>query len=64
MFGSIFLRAHLSESWLNLSIIILFLCLIPIFAYGALREPGTREVLLDGWSPIIFSMVSHLYCIM
>lgn len=58
VFGTLFLRVHLNESWLNVFVILLFFCLIPLFTFGALRENGTKNVLLHGWSPIIFSMVS------
>jgi solute carrier family 41 len=56
-FGSYFLSAHVNESWLNVVVILIFLCLAPVWMYLASREPSTRAVLEDGWSPVIFSML-------
>lgn len=56
-FGSYFLHAHINESWLNITVIVIFLCLAPIWMWLASREPSTRTVLEDGWSPVIFSML-------
>ncbi|EYC10268.1 hypothetical protein Y032_0056g2647 [Ancylostoma ceylanicum] len=57
MFGSVFLEAHLTESWLNVTIIIVLLLIAPIWIRLALRDDGAKEVLSDGWSPIIFAML-------
>ncbi|XGW28811.1 hypothetical protein V3C99_008535 [Haemonchus contortus] len=56
-FGSIFLDAHLTESWLNVTIIVVILLIAPIWIRLALRDEGSKEVLSKGWSPIIFSML-------
>lgn len=57
VFGSMFLVAHKSESWLNSSVIILFLVALPIWITMASRDPTTNSILRNGWSPIIFSML-------
>ncbi|WKY05709.1 hypothetical protein Q1695_006144 [Nippostrongylus brasiliensis] len=57
MFGSVFLEAHLTESWLNVTIIIVLLLVAPLWIRLALRDEGAKEVLYNGWSPIIFSML-------
>ncbi|KAK5975931.1 hypothetical protein GCK32_002409, partial [Trichostrongylus colubriformis] len=57
MFGSIFLDAHLTESWLNTAIIIVLMLISPVWIRLALRDEGAKEVLHNGWSPIIFSML-------
>uniref|UniRef100_A0A0K0FBP4 Divalent cation transporter n=1 Tax=Strongyloides venezuelensis TaxID=75913 RepID=A0A0K0FBP4_STRVS len=56
-FGSFYLRAHETESWLNLIVIILFICIAPFCAAVAYNENTTNQVLCNGWSPIIFSML-------
>ncbi|CAI4221340.1 unnamed protein product [Auanema sp. JU1783] len=57
MYGSLFLTAHETESWLNVSIILLFVLLTPLWIRVALTDEGTSEVLSKGWSPVIFSML-------
>lgn len=57
LFGSAFLRAHLTESWLNVATIIVFLFAAPFFALAAKRDEGAKVVLYNGWSPVIFSML-------
>lgn len=39
--------------WVEASILILLLCLIPIWAYLSYRNPYTKQVLYSGWIPII-----------
>ncbi|KAE9553250.1 hypothetical protein FO519_003508, partial [Halicephalobus sp. NKZ332] len=56
-FGSMFLKAHLTDSWMNVMVIVAFVLAIPIWATAACRDGSTRAVLEDGWSPIIFSML-------
>jgi len=56
-FGTIFLRAHRIESWLNTAVILAFLCALPLFTSIASKCDSTARVLRDGWSPIIFSML-------
>lgn len=46
MFGTIFLNAHLTESWLNILIILGFVVITPIWARKAAQEPTTKEVCL------------------
>uniref|UniRef100_A0A0N5AT29 Divalent cation transporter n=1 Tax=Syphacia muris TaxID=451379 RepID=A0A0N5AT29_9BILA len=55
--GTAFLRAHLTESWLNVATIIIFLLSSPFFAFVACRDEGAKSVLYNGWSPVIFSML-------
>ena len=55
--GSAFLHSHLSETWLNVGTIIFFLLLAPLFAFVAKREEGARDVLENGWSPVVCSML-------
>ncbi|KAH7695995.1 divalent cation transporter [Aphelenchoides avenae] len=56
-FGSMYLRAHLTESWLNVSVIAFFVVAMPFFATVAARDSATGTVLREGWSPILFSML-------
>lgn len=63
-FGSIFLKAHVRESWLNNFVIILFLFLIPFWVTFAKHDECSYQVLREGWSPIIFSMVSGFFYIL
>ncbi|VDP57807.1 unnamed protein product [Heligmosomoides polygyrus] len=42
--GSIFLEAHLTESWLNVTVILVILLISPIWIRLALRDEGTKEV--------------------
>uniref|UniRef100_A0A915DLH7 SLC41A/MgtE integral membrane domain-containing protein n=1 Tax=Ditylenchus dipsaci TaxID=166011 RepID=A0A915DLH7_9BILA len=56
VFGSIFLAAHQTESWLNTFVIVLFLLSIPFWVTAARREHSTEQLLRHGWSPIVFSM--------
>lgn len=55
--GSAFLRAHLTESWLNVAVVVIFLLAAPLWAMAARRDDGAKDVLENGWSPIIFSML-------
>uniref|UniRef100_A0A0M3I223 Divalent cation transporter n=1 Tax=Ascaris lumbricoides TaxID=6252 RepID=A0A0M3I223_ASCLU len=57
LFGSAFLRAHLTESWLNVAVVVIFLLAAPLWAMAARRDDGAKDVLENGWSPIIFSML-------
>ncbi|CAD6199420.1 unnamed protein product [Caenorhabditis auriculariae] len=57
MFGSVFLEAHLTDSWLNTAIIIAFLLIAPIWALFANNNEGTKETLYNGWTPVIMSML-------
>ncbi|CAI2351266.1 unnamed protein product [Caenorhabditis sp. 36 PRJEB53466] len=56
-FGSIFLKAHNTESWLNGVVIVVFLLLLPFYAKVANENEGTRETLYNGWTPVIMSML-------
>ncbi|KAI1733136.1 divalent cation transporter domain-containing protein [Ditylenchus destructor] len=56
-FGSVFLRAHVNETWLNSIVIVIFLISLPFWLILARREPSTTALLKDGWSPIVFSMM-------
>jgi len=56
-FGSFFLYAHQTESWLNIIVICVFVLMAPVWMVFAARDPITRRVLADGWSPVIFSML-------
>ncbi|KAK0398132.1 hypothetical protein QR680_002443 [Steinernema hermaphroditum] len=57
LFGSFFLRAHLTESWLNVAVIVAFLSAAPFWAYAASRDRTALDVLENGWTPVIFSML-------
>ncbi|VDK80307.1 unnamed protein product [Litomosoides sigmodontis] len=57
LLGSIFLNAHLNETWLNVGMIITFIMVTPFWTYLARKDEGTADVLENGWSPIIFSML-------
>ncbi|VDM57530.1 unnamed protein product [Angiostrongylus costaricensis] len=57
MFGTIFLDTHITGSSLNIVIIIVLLSMAPIWIRFVLRDEGAKEVLSDGWSPIIFAML-------
>lgn len=52
-----FLNAHITESWLNVIVIALFLLIAPLWALIARHDRSTTDVLENGWSPIIFSML-------
>lgn len=52
-----FLHAHLTDSWMNVMVIIAFILAIPIWGMAACRDGSSKAVLEDGWSPIIFSML-------
>jgi solute carrier family 41 len=56
-FGSLYLRAHLTESWLNVIVSLCFIAACPAFAMAADRDASTGAVLREGWSPILFSML-------
>uniref|UniRef100_A0AC34F140 SLC41A/MgtE integral membrane domain-containing protein n=1 Tax=Panagrolaimus sp. ES5 TaxID=591445 RepID=A0AC34F140_9BILA len=56
-FGSLFLHAHLSDSWMNVMVIAAFLIATPVWAMAACRDGSTKTVLEHGWSPIVFSML-------
>lgn len=56
-FGSVFLKAHNTESWLNGIVIIVFLLLLPLWAKVANGNEVTRETLYNGWTPVIISML-------
>ncbi|CAI5449189.1 unnamed protein product [Caenorhabditis angaria] len=56
-FGSIFLRAHKTEPWLNVGVIILFLLALPFWANYAKKHEVTKETLYNGWTPVISSML-------
>ncbi|OZC08143.1 divalent cation transporter, partial [Onchocerca flexuosa] len=57
LLGSIFLQAHLNETWLNVGVIVTFMIATPFWTYLARRDEDTTDVLENGWSPIIFSML-------
>ncbi|KAI6207154.1 Solute carrier family 41 member 1 [Aphelenchoides besseyi] len=52
-----FLTAHNSNSWLNVGVIIMFVLALPAWISVAKRDFMTLEILKNGWSPIIFSML-------
>uniref|UniRef100_A0AC35TI18 BTB domain-containing protein n=1 Tax=Rhabditophanes sp. KR3021 TaxID=114890 RepID=A0AC35TI18_9BILA len=56
-FGSYYLRAHETESWLNIIVIFLFILISPFCALAAYRDQTTATVLCEGWTPIVFSML-------
>lgn len=56
-FGSMFLHAHLTDSWMNVMVIVTFVIAVPIWSLAACRDGSTRLVLENGWSPIVFSML-------
>ncbi|CAD5219782.1 unnamed protein product [Bursaphelenchus okinawaensis] len=56
-FGSLFLKAHQTESWLNVVVIFMFVLALPFWVRIAKREEATLSILRDGWCPIIFSML-------
>lgn len=57
IFGRLFLDAEKSGyGWFNLLAILSFLFVIPVFALMAWRDSSSREVLRNGWTPIIFAM--------
>lgn len=56
-FGSLFLHAHLNDSWMNVMVIAAFLIATPVWAMAARRDGSTKIVLEEGWSPIVFSML-------
>uniref|UniRef100_A0A8R1Y2U6 SLC41A/MgtE integral membrane domain-containing protein n=1 Tax=Onchocerca volvulus TaxID=6282 RepID=A0A8R1Y2U6_ONCVO len=57
LLGSIFLQAHLNETWLNVVVIVTFMMATPFWTYLAQKDESTTDVLENGWSPIIFSML-------
>ncbi|KAE9421448.1 hypothetical protein Angca_002203, partial [Angiostrongylus cantonensis] len=57
MFGTIFLDSHITGSSLNIVIILVLLSMAPIWIRFVFRDEGAKEVLFDGWSPIIFAML-------
>ncbi|KAM3726804.1 Solute carrier family 41 member [Dirofilaria immitis] len=57
LLGSIFLQSHLNETWLNVGVIVTFMTTTPFWIYLARKNEGTTDVLENGWSPIIFSML-------
>jgi solute carrier family 41 len=57
VFGTLFLGAHKSESFLNSGVIILFLVALPVWTVIASRDVSTYGILRSGWSPIVFSML-------
>ncbi|CAO4374679.1 unnamed protein product [Caenorhabditis nigoni] len=56
-FGTVFLKAHNTESWLNGVVIVVFLLLLPFWIKVANENEGTRETLYNGWTPVIMSML-------
>ncbi|TMS37716.1 hypothetical protein L596_004596 [Steinernema carpocapsae] len=57
LFGSFFLTAHETESWLNVIVIVGFLSAAPFWAMMAARDRSALDVLENGWTPVIFSML-------
>uniref|UniRef100_A0A158Q8B2 Divalent cation transporter n=1 Tax=Elaeophora elaphi TaxID=1147741 RepID=A0A158Q8B2_9BILA len=57
LLGSIFLHAHLDQTWLNVAVVVAFIMATPFWTYLAQKDDGTADVLENGWSPIIFSML-------
>ena len=45
------------EAWLAPLLISCYLLLTPVAFYVSWRNPGTREALLHGWTPVILSML-------
>ena len=45
------------DPWLAPSIIAVYVLLIPVFAWVSHRNPYTRVVLLEGWTPVISAML-------
>ncbi|KJH43684.1 divalent cation transporter [Dictyocaulus viviparus] len=56
MFGTLFLEAHLTDTFLNMIIILVLLFMAPLWIRLVFQDEGAKEVLYVGWSPIIFSM--------
>ncbi|CAB3406510.1 unnamed protein product [Caenorhabditis bovis] len=56
-FGSVFLKAHETESWLNTIVVLAFLLVLPIWARIAQNNEQTNETLRNGWTPVIMSML-------
>lgn len=56
-FASLFYMNMDSHIWLMPSLIVLGLCLVPLWAYIASQNKYTREVLFSGWSPVISAMI-------
>ncbi|PAV72933.1 hypothetical protein WR25_09788 [Diploscapter pachys] len=57
LFGTMFLDAHLTESYLNLAVIFGFLLVVPVWAKLAAGKECTADALSSGWTPVIFSML-------
>uniref|UniRef100_A0A915PZC1 SLC41A/MgtE integral membrane domain-containing protein n=1 Tax=Setaria digitata TaxID=48799 RepID=A0A915PZC1_9BILA len=57
LLGSVFLQAHLDETWLNVGVIVTFMMVAPFWAHVARKDEGTTDVLENGWLPIILSML-------
>ncbi|PAV57765.1 hypothetical protein WR25_11385 [Diploscapter pachys] len=57
LFGTMFLDAHLTESYLNLAVIFGFLLVAPVWAKLASGKECTADALSSGWTPVIFSML-------
>ena len=47
--------------WIQVSIIVIFLILVPIFFYYASRNEFARDALYNGWTPIIIAMIISRY---
>uniref|UniRef100_A0A1I7YDK4 MgtE domain-containing protein n=1 Tax=Steinernema glaseri TaxID=37863 RepID=A0A1I7YDK4_9BILA len=58
--GSYFLKAHLTESWLNVIVILVFLSIAPFWAYAASRDSTALDVLENGWTPVVFRVGGNL----
>ncbi|VDP20452.1 unnamed protein product [Soboliphyme baturini] len=54
-FGNMFLRSY--HVWVPPLVIVLVLFLIPPLLMVSLKNPSTKYVLIEGWSPVIFSML-------
>ena len=45
------------DPWLAPTIIVVYLLLIPVFAWVSHRNQYTRIVLMEGWTPVITAML-------
>jgi len=44
------------EHWIAPSIIVFFLCLLPLWVYICYKNPYTHEVIQNGWTPVLAAM--------
>ncbi|XP_043224425.1 solute carrier family 41 member 1-like isoform X1 [Amphibalanus amphitrite] len=55
--ASLLYRAIGPDPWLAPTIIVVYLLLIPVFAWVSHRNQYTRIVLMEGWTPVITAML-------